>query len=256
MKKITALLIVFMFFASFCIQSAVADGFFGKKPEKSIYASVGYLTGTAGTNKLVFNYEMGKAISKESGRRSESEETALAGLAVKLGWNVTTKIFAEMNYTPGETMIKIGSGYLCEFDRYAFDSNGNWLPIRMPVSAFDYREISVKSSPEISLNYVLLNLSKFRLYVGGGIRYVSINGQCDYINVLDEITSGSFAFASSGLNPSAKAGIKFPILGNVLGSLDYTYCCPITFCSDLKSVGHFATSLGDSYFQANIGIGF
>ena len=273
MKKSILLFVVSMFSFGFCVQSAVADGFFGKKPEKSFYASLGNLTGTAGTNKLIFKNDIEKKVSEILERETNTKEIPLAGLAVKLGWNVTTKIFAEMNYAVGETLVEIGSGYLCEFDCY--DSNGNLLPLHLQAFAFDYREINIKSSPEISLNYVLLNLSKFRLYVGGGIREISIKGKGFYENVPGDLiymgdvgftigegdtftgerTSGSFAFTENRVISSAKAGIKFPILGNVLGSLDYTYC-PITFCSDLESVGHFKTSLGDSYFQANLEIGF
>ena len=260
MKKSVLLFVVSLFSVSFCSQFVVADGFFGKKPEKGFYCSLGYLMGTAGTNELVFNSEQGEERAKYLGRHTETEEIPLAGLTVKLGRDISNKIFVEMNYDVGETVVKARSGYSREINYY--DEYGHLSPIRGLESSSDYREINIKSSPEISLNCVLLDFSALCLYVGGGIRYVSINGKGDYTNCIDDIndkwdrrTSGSFAFNSSKLNPSIKTGIRFRLLEKISGSVDYT-CCPISFSSKLKSVGSFETSLGDGYLQANIGIAF
>ena len=255
MKKSILLFVVSMFSFGFCVQSAVADGFFGKKPEKSIYASVGYLMKSKSTSRLVHLSEYYRKSFEKKGGESETKEIHPDKPAVKLGWNISTRFFTEMNCVVGETKLENWCGYLCEVDFY--DSNGNLLP-KMQEYYFEYQEINIESSPEFSLNYALLNSSKFCLYIGGGTRYVSIKYKNDYFRVGGgRKISLSDTFTTTRQIPSTKVGMKFLILGNVLGSVDYTYC-PITIYARLISTMQcgFATSFGDGYLQANIGIGF
>jgi len=245
MKKTTVL-----FSMLFVLFTAVVSAF--GEQGKSFYFSAGYSLGTKSVNQLGFEDPDQREYFGFLGGWVKNEETPLSGMALKLGLNIDERAFTELNYTIGEGKARIRAGFPDSFHTFdVVDNNGavvNQIIIFFQGIEYDMQEITIKSSPELSINYSLLNLSNFRLCVGVGIRYVWLENKCD---------THKISVDGGGLSPSAKIGVKFPVWGLVSGSVDYIYC-PITlFTSRLNPVaGYYQMNLGESNLHVSLGIPF
>lgn len=253
MKRILVALFVVLFgvVSNLSAASDFVKKYIGEKPEKWTYLSLGYFSETVGDTGFTFGDPENNAEGVFNSLHSwmEISQTpqsgSLPGLAIKLGVNITNKIFAEVSSTPWEVRTAVTTNFPWVYDA----GTGQTHVIGQ---TFVLRDIQIKNSPEVSFNYSALDLSGFKFYLGFGFKRVYVEGETMATPIPSDRNYRTYVEGGES-KTTLRLGMKFPIKKFVSGSLDYSYC-PVTVISDFQPFGEFRTAFAGSNIQLSVGM--